>query len=257
MGKFENEQQLIIENNQPSRRWKTRRIRTARDKKLRRLDKELTRVRRQIWDLGYEDLILPIQRGYKRLFVLTEDTKHHKQADLYQNILDKINTIWYSSDKIFKTKKRKIKKWKYQNRNEQRLREFDSRDFHHIQKLTDEEKTFFHPVQYYDYRFKEYRINYLFTEPWRFILRIQPNMITKVQIKDLELEQYRDELDDFLDRNKNRRRLTKMWGGNSYSWKRVLNRIADRKRYVHNSFVNIPLHETINQYEKEKQLSWE
>ena len=257
MGKFENEQELIVENNLPARRWKTRRIRTACDKKLRRMNKELIRVRKQIMNLGYEDLIPPVQRGYKRLFVLTEDTKHHKQAGLYQEILDKINIIWYSSDKIFKTKKRKIKKWRYQNRKEQKLREFDSLNFHYTQKLTDEEKQFFSPVAYYDYQFKEYRINYVFTEPWRFILRIQPNMITKVQIKDLELEQYRDELDDFLGRTENRRRLTKIRGGNSYSWKGALNKKADRKRYAHNSFVNIPLHETNNQYKKEKQLLWE
>jgi hypothetical protein len=253
MGKFANEQQLIVENNLPLRRWKIGRIRTGRDKRLRRLDKEHTRVWKQIQNLGYEDLIPPVQRGYKRLFVLTDETKYHKQAGFYQLLLDKINTVWYSPDKIFKTKKRKIKKWRYQNRKEQRLRELDSRDFHHIRKLTEEEKQFFNPVEYYDDRFREHRIKYVFTEPWRFVLRIQPNMITKVQIKDLELEQYRDELDSFLDMTENRRRLIKLKLRYSSWWKGLDN----EKRYAHSSLANIPLHETNNQYKKEKELLWE
>lgn len=254
MGNFANEQELVEQSNLPSRRWKIRRIRTAYDKKLRQLDKERTRVWNQIRDLGYEELNPPIQRGYKRLFVLTDETKHSKQADLYQSILDKINTVRYSSHKTFKDRKRKIRKWQYQVRNEQELKTPDSWTFHNKMNLTEEEKRFFLPVEYYHAPSKSYQRKHIFIERWRFKLRIMPNMITRVQIKDVELEQYYEELNGYLSKNKNVRRLTKMWGGNTYSWKKVNNEKEDKKRYSYNCMKNIPLHKIIEEYNNEKQL---
>lgn len=254
MGNFANEDELVMQNNLPSRRWKIRRIRTAYDKKLRQLDKERTRVWNQIRDLGYEELNPPIQRGYKRLFVLTDETKYSKQADFYQTLLDKINTIRYSPDKIFKEKKRKINKWRYQSRNEQELQSPDSWVFHNGKIFTEEEKRFFFPVEYYHAPSKLHCKKYLFIERWRFRLRIMPNMITKVKIKDVELEQYYEELKDFLNKDKNAKRLTRMWGGNSYSWKKVNNEKEYRKKYSYNSLKNKPRHEIIEEYNEEKQL---
>jgi hypothetical protein len=253
MGNFANELQLVLQNNLPSRRWKVRRIRTAYDKKLRQMDKERTQVWNRIRNLGYKDLNPPIQRGYKRLFVLTDETKQSKQADFYQGILNKINTIRYSPHKTFKQKKRKIGKWKYQSRNEQELQSPDSWVFHNRMNLTEEEKRFFFPVEYYHAPSKSYCEKYVFIERWRFRLRIMPNMITQVQIKDAELEQYYEELEDYLSQDKNAKRLTKMWGGNTYSWKKVCNEREDRKRYKYNSLKNKPLHEVIEEYNKEKQ----
>ncbi len=254
MGNFENEYDLIVQNNLPSRRWRIRRIRTAYDKKLRILDKEHTRICNQIRSLGYEDLIPPIQRGYKRLFVLTEETKYSSRADFYQGILDKINTIWYSPHKTFKGKKRRIGKWKYKVRNEQTLQEPDSWIFHNNKKFTEEEKKYFYKIEYYDYPSKQYKTKYVFIEQWRFVLRVRPNMITKIQIKDSELEQYRDELDDFLDRKENYKRLVKMRGGDSYSWKKILNEKENKIKYAHSSLADIPFHQIEEQYEEERQL---
>jgi len=252
MGNSRDENILIFENNLPSRRWKVKRIRTATDKKLRRMDKVWRRVYNQIRDLGYEDLNPPIQRGYKRLFVLTEETKYSKRADFYQELLDKINTIRYSPHKTFKEKKRRIGKWKYKIKNEQILEEIDSWVFHNGRKFTDEEKELFHPVEYYDFCMKKYRTKYVFMEPWRYVLRTRPNMITKVQIKDSELEKYEGELSDYLDKYKNRARLYKM-KSKKYSWKKILNEKEDIKRYQYNSFVNIPLHLVEEMYREEKE----
>lgn len=253
MGYFANEKELVVQNNLPSRRWKIRRICTAYDKKLRQLDKERTRVCCQIRNLGYEELNQPIQRGYKRLFVLTDETKYSKQAGFYQSILDKINTIRYSPHKTFKDKKRKIRKWRYQVRNEQELKSPDSWTFHNNMNLTEEEKCFFFPVEFYHTPSKSYQKKYIFIERWRFRLHIMPNMITQVQIKDTELEQYYEELNNYLNKDKNTRRLTKMWGGNTYSWKKVNNEKEDKRRFSYNSLKNRPLHKVIEEYNKEKQ----
>lgn len=255
MGNFANEQDLIVQNNLPTRRWKIRRIRTAYDKKLRRLDKEYKRVYNQIRDLGYEELNPPIQRGYKRLFVLTEETKYSKQADFHQELLDKINTIRYSPHKTFKDKKRKIGKWKYKVRNEQALREFDTWTFHNNKTFTEAEKKLFYRVEYYDYSTKGYKAKYVFYEPWRFVLRVRPNMITQVQIKDAELEKYCNELEDYLEQDKNKSRINKM-KSRQYSWKKILNEKEDREKYTYNSFINTPLHLVEKTYKEEKELIW-
>lgn len=257
MGNFANEQELIVQNNLPSRRWKTRRIHTARDKEILRLNKEYRCVESQIRDLGYKDLNPPIQRGYKRLFVLTEETKYSKRADFYQGILNKINTVWYSPHKTFKQKKRRIGKWKFRIRNEQTLQEIDRYVFDKVKNFTEEERKYFYPVEYYDYPRKQYSTKYIFIEQWRFVLQTKPHMITKVQIKDSELEQYRDELGDYLDKHKNRGRLIKLQGGNTYSWKKVINEREDRKKYSYNSLRNAPLHLITEEYFYEEKELWQ
>lgn len=253
MGYSSNEKGLIEQNNLPGRRWKIRRIRTAYDKRLRQMDKKCTLIWNQIRDLGYEELKPPVQRGYKRLFVLTEETKYSKYADFYQGILDKINTIRYSPHKTFKEKKRRISKWKYRKNNEQVLQTPDNWIFHNMDKFTEEEKRFFYRVEYYHLPSKSFQVKYVFIEPWRFRLRIMPNMITQIQIKDFELEQYHSDLSDFLDKIENRKRLVKMRGGYTYSWKKVINEKEDRKKYKYNSLKDIPLHRIKEQYEEEIQ----
>lgn len=255
MGNFAYENDLIAQNNLPSRRWKRRRIRTARDKMLRAKDKEHTRICWQISELGYEELNPPIQRGYMRLFVLTEASRYSNQSGFYQELLNKINTIRYSPDKIFKQKKRKIGKWRYNYLKEQKLQEPEDYSFHTGKKFTEEEKKYFYPVEYYFYPGKMWRTKYIFVEPWRFELRVRPYMITKVQRKDLELEQFRDELYDFIQQKKNYRRLVKMRGGNGYAWKKVINKKNDIQLYQYNSLRNIPFHQIVENYKQE--LKWE
>lgn len=105
MGNYANEHALIMYNNQPSGRWKIRRIRMANDKKLRRIDEESQRICDQIQHPGYEELNPPVRKGYKRLFALRDETINSSRAEFYKNILEKINTIRYSPDRKFKEKK--------------------------------------------------------------------------------------------------------------------------------------------------------
>jgi hypothetical protein len=81
-------------------------------------------------------------------------------------------------------------------------------------------------------------------------------MITQVQIKDSELEKYESELSDYLDKDRNRRRIVKMYGGNTYWWKKHFNERMYREKYAYNSFVNVPLHLTEEIYNEEKDLLW-
>lgn len=267
MGNFIDEQMLVEINNLPSERWKIRRIRTAYDRELRRLHREEKRVRELIQNLGYEELNPPIQRGYKRLFVLTEETKRQDNAELYQSILDKINTVWYSPVKTFKRdKKRKISKWKYRKKEEQSLREIELSSyipktydwFEYAQKshhMTEEQLRFFSRVDYYNHNLKRWCVKLVFNESFRFVLRVRPNIITKVERKDLVLEQYHNELDKRLDRNWGRV-VKVLHGGHTNAWNTSLKKHTPKEKYRDCTLKNKPLHEIMEQYKEEKQL-WE
>lgn len=253
MDNFATEQDWTMYCNLPSRRWKVRRIRTARDKRLRNLQKEWNKLWKQSCNLGYEPLNPPMRCGYKRLFMLTEDCKHTPTPEFYQGILDKINDIRYSPTKEFDPK-RTSKYWRRRKRKrkEQKLMETESYHFHKLQ-FTEDEKLMFHEITYYDKQRKRDVIKYVFAEPWRFALRIRPHWITEVRCIDSLLEQQLDDVEKIINADKNRRRLTKMKGGNSYSWKKVTEEAEDRKLYAYNSLKNIPLHWIMDEYNEEKQ----
>lgn len=255
MDNFAFEQDWTMHCNIPSRRWKIRRIRTAQDKKLRQLEKDSRRLWNEIRSLGYEPLEPPVRCGYKRLFMLTEDSKHTPSPDFYQGILDKINDIRYSPTKEFEGK-RTSKNWRRRKRKrkEQKLMEPDSYRFHKILKFTEDERRMFYEIKYYDKQLKRETIKYVFCEPWRFTLRIRPHWITKIQRKDPLLEQQLEEINKVIDQYKNQGRLIKMRGGNSYSWKKVHEQKENRKLYAYNSLKNKPLYQLMEEYNEELKI---
>lgn len=256
MGNYANEHELIVHNNQPLRRWKIRRIRVPNVKKLRRINEDYQRICDQIRHLGYEELNPPVRKGYKRLFAQTDETINSSRAEFYKNILEKINTIRYSPDRIFKEKKKmKIRKWKYRKDPAQELKEVSAYEFHHKDIFTEEEKNCFYEVEFFYSPARMYQTKYIFKEPWRFELKVKPHYITKVKRKDILLEQRQDELAKYIERDESQRRLVKINGGNGYVWKKIYNEKEDRKRCAYNSLKNTPLYRVMDDYIKEKE--WE
>ncbi len=80
------------------------------ERKLIQLFFEQRNLSEQISNLGYEKLDPPVQRGWKRFFVLRKDIARSDDALFFQKLLDKINTIEYSSRKDFKVKRRRLEK---------------------------------------------------------------------------------------------------------------------------------------------------
>ena len=72
------ERDWIMRCNLPEKCWKIRRAKKGRDKQLLKLDREKQKIYEAIMNLGYEDLIPPVQRGWKRTFVLREDVMQDK-----------------------------------------------------------------------------------------------------------------------------------------------------------------------------------
>jgi hypothetical protein len=168
------------------------------------LHRQENKLRRQICNLGYEPLIPPVQKGYKRIFVLRDDVQRSKQAAFFAGLLKKINTVQYSDTKAF-TKKKRRRGRKIHVPREQKLLYLHEWEWGQ-KKFTEAEAVYFAPVTVWD-RAGEPRTVYQFREPWRFVLRVFPNLITEVRIRDAVLEQKEDEIDRYLSFNDRRHRL--------------------------------------------------
>jgi hypothetical protein len=209
------------------------------DKQLIQLHKEERALIRQQRNLGWEPLIPPVQKGWKRFFVLREDVARSKHSEFFENILSKINTYDWSYRKDFRVRKRRYGRHKYGIKQQSLLRpyafEFNRMGF------TEDEKQFFH--EHWEYNCKRDLIKrYVFKEPWRFVLRVRPNMVDKVRRRDEALEKRIDEIDDYLEWNYHRSRLEKLvYGYCSYGkWR------DDLRFPLKNPLKNRPIHHILN-----------
>lgn len=215
-------------------------LKTARRKKRlqkKDFDKQVIQIRKkrtQYWQqqsyLPWVPLETPYQRGWKRHFVLREDIRRSAMAGFYQELLKNINTFQFNSDKSFKVK-RKRKQRKMIVDRKQFLREFpewqwDNDKYHSLNEL---EKTHFHLYEKWDNKGKTLKMVYRFNEPWRYILKVVPNMITHVKLADSQLEQDIKRLDNFITQHQIEARIYKLTGGAYHYWKWA---DFDKPRYI-------------------------
>ncbi|MDR3094736.1 MAG: hypothetical protein LBU62_08880 [Bacteroidales bacterium] len=220
--------------NLQSARQKKRKVREDRDKHLLAQKREMQQVCRLIWNLGYEDLAVPYQRGWKRSFVLRDDVAQSALAAFFAGILAKINVQQYSSRKDFKKKRRRRGKSGYIVR-EQHLRTLEWWEFQKMN-FTEEEVAWFQEEEYFVR--KHQQIRYVFREPWRFVLKTEPNMVTKHRRIDMNLERRKQEL-DCIYCYPARARLDWLSGG-SYKWK--------MKQFPENPFKNKSFNQVIGEF---------
>lgn len=166
-------------------------------------------MRRQQQALGYEPLDPPIQRGWKRTFVLREDIKLSPHAEFFENLLKVINTVQYSHRRDFKKKKKR----KGRKVHIDRIQQPEVLHEYLFKKLTAEQQQYFREeLEIKAHRQHEKIRKYIFTQVWRFVLKVSPNMITEVKIIDPELESRQTQLDNYIERNRLRPRICKIRG---------------------------------------------
>jgi len=209
------------------------------DKKLFHLGKEEKHLYKKQFNLGWEPLTPPVQKGWKRFFVLREDVARSKQAEFFEGILKKINTYDWSYRKDFMVRKGRYGKNKFGVKPQSLLR------LHEYQFLrsgfTDYEKQFFYE-DFFRYGKNELGKRYVFSEPWRFVLRIRPNIIDKVNKRDVELEKRLKEIDNYLDGNHYRGRMRKLLYGHNWN-----NRWKGERLREKNTLKNKPLPRIIDE----------
>lgn len=218
-----------------SERTKRRLQKTEQDKKLIHLHKELDRIWQAKKLLGMVALNPPIQKGWKRYFALRPDVARSKDAKFFQELLDKVNDTDYSISKDFKVKRRRFGKKTYEVRIK-KLAEFHEFGFQKL-KLTEKEKLYFKEEwRLYHKSTGVYKV-YAFTEPWRFVPVVKPNIITHVKAIDPILEQEKSWIKQHLERNHLQPRLTKLLGG-SYGYR---DRFHDKAKYEYISKENLSI----------------
>jgi hypothetical protein len=221
-----------------SARKKKRLQKEALEKKLIALYKERINLIVQIRNLGYAPLNPPVQKGYKRIFVLRDDVRRSPRALFYIDLLKKINTVQYSDSKKFLVKRRKHGKKIYVNR-EQKLRVFYECEWK-AAKLSECERFYFTESVLFNYKGEPFKM-YTFNESWRYVLKVVPNMITLLQIKDALLEQRCDEISNYLIRNNLEGKLRNLLGYKNY-WPYSPNAKFD------NPFRNKPVYKILDEY---------
>ena len=180
---------------------------------LRKLEIELRKKRR---DLPLVALAEPYQKGWQRHFVLREDVARSNESTFYKTLLEKINTFQYSQDKSFKRKKKRKRKYVY-NEKLQTVKEFLVSEWRSPKlELTEKEKVHFYKRERWCSNCKCYHTYYVFNEPWRYVMRVRPNMITHTKMVDADLESEIQVLRNYIVNFNLRYKINKLVDGFSY-----------------------------------------
>lgn len=220
-----------------SERTKKRLQKTEQDKRLIHLHKELERIWKAKRNLAPIELDPPVQKGWKRFFVLRSDVARSKDAKFFQELLDKINDTDYSGRKDFKVKRRRFGKKTYEVKPKM-VSEFCDWQFQKL-KLTEKEKLYFKEEWRLNHKGTSMSKVHIFTDPWRFVPVVKPNIITHAKTIDPLLEQEEDEIENHLERNFLRPRLEKIvYGKFKYRdhWK-----MRDKAKYEYISKENLSI----------------
>ena len=193
---------------------------------------ELEKQRR---NLPLVPLEKPYQKGYVRFFVVREDVKRSKLGDFFENLLAKINTYQYADNRKFQKKKKRRGKRVYIAR-KQELYVFNQWEWQRALergKFTEKERAYFARIECFNRQKDCFETYYEFTEPWRFELRVKPNMITHYRPLDVAIERELAELDKIISDYKNWGIIySKIYGG-SYSWNQYQKRYTPKEKYKH------------------------
>ncbi len=186
----------------------------------------------------------PYQRGWKRFFVLLEDLKHGPRAEFYEALLQKINTVEHCRDKSFKRKKYRKQRYVYKVKS-QSLRDVGEYEWQvNRMGLTDEEKACFTRVETFSKKTWRTNIKYVFAEPWRYVLKVAPHIVTHSIAVDGELEQELAWIEGYIEHNDFWPRINLLTRGRRYRWKDEFNQPL---KYI-NKLKNIPRYSQTKAY---------
>jgi hypothetical protein len=235
------------------------RLRTARQKK--RLQKkdydkqliQLDKKRSALWEAKHKlprvPLKEPYQKGWKRVFVLREDVRVSRYGAFYEQLLTKINTVVYSNDKRFRryVRRRRQQKKVYEDI-PQSLKQFHLHEWTSPKlKLTEGEKLQFHLEDRWSEQQKMWVQRYVINEPWRYVLKVRPHIITEAKLVDNLLEQEISELDNYICSHHLDGRIRKLTNGRREAWKDCR---GEKEKYK-SPFKNKPRHTILDECEQQ------
>ena len=151
----------------------------------------------------------PVQKGWKRFFLLREDLAKSDSASFFEGILKKINTYNWSYRKDFKVRKRKNGRKTYVVK-DQYLYKPAEREYLEMN-FTEEEQKYFH-VEFHIENWSRGPVKrYAFNDPWRFVLKVKPNMVNRMRRLDSEIQSRLDNTDNYIKRGISGQGNRKLW----------------------------------------------
>lgn len=169
-------------------RRKKRLVKEDFEKHLVQLSRRKHEIYLAIKNLPLIELKEPYQKGWVRFFVVRKDVLRSVEGMFYENVLEKINTFQFSNQKTFTNRKKRFGK-KTDNPREQFVNNISISEWNNNKfELTDKEKSCFTLIEKWSDRCNCFKKYYKFNEPWRFVFKIEPNIITHKRAVNALLE---------------------------------------------------------------------
>ena len=216
-----------------SSRTRKRVAKTDYEKYLRQCCDRHAELEKQKRTMPLVPLEKPYQKGYVRFFVVRDDVKRSKLGDFFENLLAKINTYQYADNRKFQNKKKRRRKPVYVARKKE-LRSFSQWELKRALNSGEfslDEYFYFARIESFNRQKDRFEIYYEFAEPWRFMLRVRPNIITHYRPINLEIEYELAELDKVLNDYKNWGIIQKKVFCNGYTWNRYQKKWETKTKY--------------------------
>ncbi|MFC3160161.1 hypothetical protein SAMN05443633_102516 [Chryseobacterium arachidis] len=193
---------------------------------------------RELWKLRRNIPLVPLekpyQKGFVRFFVVRDDVQRSKDGNFFEELLKKINTEMYSETRKFLKRKRKSGRRIYVEK-EQKIANVYPWEWNNPKfGLTERERQYFIKKEDYCPIRKSVKEYYEFIEPWRFVLRVKPNIITHYKPLDSDLEREYNRLESYLNQNKVTGIICKNIYGKSDKWRDKYKRDPlNSRKYFH------------------------
>ena len=182
----------------------------ARDKKLLRLRKRQNEIYRIERGLPLIALDKPIQKGFKKDFVLRDDVARRRDSNDLQRILGAINHTVYCKNQDFK-----VKKW-HSNQMEDiphKLAHIPANKWDKLGWPEHFKKWFVYEERPYVGKYSTFIVKgYWFKYPYMFTERILPNFVTHVKQIDTNLEKEKKEIQQYFEQHNGWQRLHHLQG---------------------------------------------
>jgi hypothetical protein len=199
------------------------------DKHLLRLARELDELWRRRWIRVTLDE--PIQRGWRRFFVLTAKAERRPDKDVLLALLKHIGTERIRNSPDFRKKRGRGRRRRYVEI-DQPLRDLTVGEWN-ARRIPEEWKRYFHQVRRCHYRV--WHDVLIFASPHVFELRIEPHWVTELTVSDPAVDQRIDEINAWLWHRNAKFRLDRLgndsnrWRSSSHNRNAVLNKIVRRE----------------------------
>lgn len=210
-----------------------RQIREQKGKEVIQLHKRRKNLYKASKELPWIPVEKPYQSGWKRTFVCSGEVLKSPDAEFFKNILDRINRVQYSPYKDFRVGRRLRKRGQTHQPRLILNRILEENFIDKERGFGQREQKYFTLKEIQSF-YRDYKV-YEFRQPWRFVEKVFPHIVTHQRMLDADLESEMDFVEYQLISRKYHDLSIKHYGGKYWTRFRT-------GKEPHNILKNKPLH---------------